>query len=138
MRKSGVNFIVLALLTAVAMAVTGCATTQVPSRTAYESGAVGAGVGAVAGALLDDDNSWRGGVIGAGLGALLGGAVGEISNRAARQAAYSQQPVVYTNAPGTRRVVADSVGRRGNCHIVKEKFYEHGQLVRETQREVCD
>ncbi|MCB2187053.1 MAG: glycine zipper 2TM domain-containing protein [Deltaproteobacteria bacterium] len=115
-----------------------CQPVQGPSPEAYKAGAVGAGVGAAAGALLDEDNRWRGGVIGAGLGALMGGAVGEISSRAAREAAQQQQPVYYTNGTGTRSVYAQPIGRQGNCHIVKEKYYEHGQLVKETEREVCE
>jgi hypothetical protein len=129
---------VTAAMMALVLSLAGCATTQGPSRQAYQGGAVGAGVGAAAGALIDKNNRWRGGVIGAGLGAILGGALGQISNRAAQEAAYQQRPVVYTNAPGTQRVEAAPVGRKGNCRIVKEKYYEHGQLVKETEREVCD
>jgi len=136
-----INCIAAVSLAAVlALGVLGCGGANVPepSRSGYQGGAVGAAVGATAGALLDDDNRWRGGVIGGALGAVLGGAMGEISNRAAQQAAYQQQPVVYTNQTGNQRVEAYPTQRRGNCHIVKEKFFEHGQLVRETEREVCN
>jgi uncharacterized membrane protein len=128
------------LVAALAFTALGCGGANVPSpsNSAYKGGAVGAGVGAAAGALLDEDNRWRGGVIGGALGAVLGGAMGEISNSAAQQAAYQQRPVAYTNQAGTRRVEAYPQYNRGNCHIVKEKFYEHGNLVRETEREVCN
>ena len=130
----------LLLVAALAFTALGCGASNVPSpsKAGYQGGAVGAGVGAAAGALLDDDNRWRGGVIGGALGAVLGGAMGEISNSAAQQAAYQRQPVAYTNQSGTRRVEAYPYQRRGNCQIVKEKFYEHGNLVRETEREVCN
>lgn len=65
----------------------GCATTYA----GYQGGAVGAGVGAVAGALIDADDPWRGGVIGAGLGAILGSAMGDISANTARNT-YRQPP----------------------------------------------
>ena len=138
MRNKLTSIAALALAAALAFTALGCAGANVPepSRAGYQGGAVGAAVGATAGALLDEDNRWRGGVIGGALGAVLGGALGEISNRAAHQAAYNQRPVVYTNQSGTRRVEAYPTRRRGNCHVVKEKFYEHGQLVRETEREV--
>ena len=128
------------LIAALAFTALGCGAANLPSpsRAGYQGGAVGAGVGAAAGALIDDDNRWRGGVIGGALGAVLGGAMGEISNSAAQQVAYQRQPVAYTNQTGTQRIEAYPYQRRGNCHIVKEKFYEHGNLVRETEREVCN
>lgn len=109
-----------------------------PSQAGYQGAAVGGGVGATAGALLDDNNRWRGGVIGGALGAVLGGAITEISSQAARQAAQQQQPVMYRNQSGTQSVVAQPISRRGNCYIVREKHYQNGQLVRVTEREVCD
>jgi uncharacterized membrane protein len=134
------NIAAFFLVAALAFTALGCGGANVPSpsNTAYKGGAVGAAVGGAAGALLDEDNRWRGGVIGGALGAVLGGAMGEISNSAAQQAAYQRQPVAYTNQAGTQRVEAYPYQRRGNCHIVKEKFYEHGNLVRETEREVCN
>ncbi len=65
----------------------GCATTYA----GYQGGAVGAGVGAVAGALIDAGNPWRGGAIGAGLGAILGSAMGDISANASRNN-YNHRP----------------------------------------------
>lgn len=140
MTRKHSNIAAILLIAALAFTALGCAGANVPSpsNSAYKGGAVGAGVGAAAGALLDSDNRWRGGVIGGALGAVLGGAMGEISNSAAQQAAYQRQPVVYTNQTGTQRVEAYPYQQRGNCHIVKEKFYEHGNLVRETEREVCN
>jgi hypothetical protein len=131
------KLITLAVLgIAICLLVAGCA--RGPSRTAYEGGTVGAGVGAVAGALIDDDNRWRGGVIGGALGAVLGGALGEISDRAANEAAYQRQPVAYSNQSGTQRLEAQPMYQSGNCQMVREKYYKHGRLVKVTEREVCN
>jgi outer membrane lipoprotein SlyB len=109
------------------------------SRSGYQGAAVGAGVGGVAGALLDPGNHWRGGVIGGSLGAVLGGTLGEISNRAARESAYNNRPVAYTNEANSQRVVAQPQRTtQGNCRVVREKYYEYGELVREVEREVCN
>ena len=135
--KHGAKFLVAALCLAMLVTAAGCAGGG-PSRTAVQSGAVGGAVGATAGALIDSDNRWRGGVIGGALGAVLGGALGEISSRASREAASRNQPVAYTNQAGTQRVEAVPGGRRGNCQMVTEKYYERGKLVREVQREVCN
>ena len=130
--------ILIVTILAIFTVFSGCATVpQQPSKQAYQTGAVGAGVGAAAGALIDKKNHWRGGVIGAGLGAILGGAVGEINNRAIREAAQQQQPVVYTNQAGNQRVEAIPHGPKGNCNMVTEKYYENGQLIKEVEREVC-
>lgn len=137
-KVSGVILMVMMVL-ALVVSFSGCAAMpQQPSRQAYQTGTVGAGVGAAAGALLDKKNHWRGGVIGAGLGAILGGAVGEINNRAIREAAAQQQPVIYTNQAGNQRVEAIPRQPNGNCRVVTERYYENGQLVKETDREVCE
>lgn len=133
------TFFTVLIVSVISLGLAGCAMQPVsPSKGAYQGGTVGAGVGAAAGALLDKKNAWRGGVIGAGLGAVLGGAMGEISNRAAQQAAAQQRPVVYTNGTGTQRVEVDPNRSRGNCHIVTERHYDNGQLIKEVEREVCE
>ncbi len=134
-RHSAIVVWSLVMVLAAALLAAGCATG--PSKEAYQGGAAGAAVGAAAGAMLDSDNAWRGGVIGGALGAVLGGALGEISSRAAREAAYHNRPVAYTNQSGTRRVVAQPGARQGNCQIITEKYYENGKLVKVTERQVC-
>lgn len=123
-----------ALMLAALILSVGC---QGPSRAGYQGGAVGGAVGATAGALLDSDNRWRGGVIGGALGAVLGGAVTEISSRASREAVHHQQPVAYQSQDGSQRVVAQPGPQYGRCQKVVEKYYERGQLVKVTEREVC-
>lgn len=132
--------IILTISLGLGLLVVGCGPRYDPglSRQTYEGAGVGAGVGAAAGALLDDDNRWRGGVIGGALGAVLGGAVTDIATRASSQAAYHNQPVSYSNQSGTQRVEAVPAGNRGNCQVVKEKYYEKGELVKVVEREVCN
>ncbi len=131
--KAMKTMVVVIMLSAVlALSVVGCA-----SRAGYQGAAVGAGVGGAAGALLDRHNRWRGGVIGGTLGAILGGSLGEISNRAAYESAQTNRPVAYTNQNGSQRVVAQPMYTRGNCRLVREKHYENGELIRTTEREIC-
>jgi len=101
---------------------------------------VGAGVGAAAGALIDKDNRWRGAVIGGALGGIFGGTLGEISDRAARQAAYEGKPVVYESQDGYRRVEAtpQSYNAETNCHKVRERIWEGDKLVKDQVKEVCE
>lgn len=101
---------------------------------------VGAGVGAAAGALIDKENRWRGAVIGGALGGIFGGTLGEISDRAAREAAYEGKPVVYESQDGYRRVeaVPESYNERTNCHKVRERVWEGGELVKDQVKEVCE
>lgn len=127
----------LASLLAVVLLAAGCATSQGPSKAAYQGAGVGAATGAVAGALLDDDNRWKGGVIGGALGAMLGGALGEISHRdatppPASQGAYYQP--AYSPQPASYRT-----GSAAPCRTVTEKHYDQdGKLIKVIQREVCD
>ena len=124
----------LALVVGLAAAGTGCSLYQ-PSRSESEGALVGGATGAVAGALLD---SWRGGVIGGVIGVVAGATLGHIMDRAARESAQHNKPVTYTSQNGAQRVQTQPVGRTGDCQIIKEKYYENGQLVRETERRVCN
>lgn len=133
-RTVSIGLVMLVLLAAVLTSACGG---RGPSQGAYQGAGVGAAVGGAAGALIDEDNRWRGGVIGGTLGAVFGGAMGEISNRAATQASTYQKPVYYQNQAG-QRVEAYPEGSRGNCHVVKEKYYDQGQLVKVVERTVCD
>lgn len=125
--------VVLALALALPLAWSGCA--YEPSRGEVQGGAVGAGVGAVAGALIA---GWRGGVIGAALGAVAGASITHIATRASREAAHHQKPVAYTDDSGVHRVEAVPVATRGNCRTVVERYYERDKLVKETRNEICD
>lgn len=112
------------------------------ARTDYtgQGAAVGGGLGALAGALLDDDNHWRGAVIGGLIGAALGGTLTEVSQRASREAAAEGRPVAYQSNDGFQRVEASPVGYNANtkCHKVREKVWQDGQLVKDEITEVCE
>lgn len=101
---------------------------------------VGAGVGAAAGALIDKENRWRGAVIGGALGGIFGGTIGEMTDHAAREAAREGKPVVYQSEDGYRRVEAtpQSYNEQTNCHKVRERVWEGGELVKDQVREVCE
>ncbi|RJX29636.1 MAG: glycine zipper 2TM domain-containing protein [Desulfarculus sp.] len=128
---------IIALATCLALGLTllgvGCGL----QSSTYEGAGVGGATGAVAGALLDS-NAWRGGVIGGALGALAGGAITYIATHASRQAAQSNRPVAYTKNDGTERVTATPTGTRGNCKVVKERYYKNGEMYKEVEREVCE
>jgi hypothetical protein len=117
-----------------------CATLQPTSQRTYEGAGVGAALGSVAGLLIDKDNRWRGAVIGGLIGAAVGGTVTEISQRAAREAAYEGRPVAYQSADGFQRVEATPVGYDAStkCHKVRERVWQDGQLVKDEVREVCE
>jgi len=128
-------YLIRALAAVLALAMlSGCSLWQGASPEA-KGGAVGGATGTVAGALL---GGWRGGVIGGALGVVAGATIAHIAAQASREAAHNQKPVSYTNEAGTHRVDAFPVASRGRCHTVKEKFFENGQVVKETEREVCD
>jgi hypothetical protein len=101
---------------------------------------VGAGVGGIAGALLDSHNPWRGGLIGAALGAVAGATITELSARASREAAYSGRPVEYRTEDGRGVYRADPVGSnpQTRCSKIHERAWEDGRLVKDQIREVCE
>lgn len=87
----------------------GCETMN-NNRTATGAG-IGAVGGAIAGALIDEDNRWRGGAIGAAAGAAVGGGIGYVLQKqkesfdriqeleARQQTVYIQQPAPPPPAP---------------------------------------
>ncbi|MDD3553356.1 MAG: YMGG-like glycine zipper-containing protein [Deltaproteobacteria bacterium] len=120
-------------LCAISCSVWACAQ---PTQSNYEGAAVGAGVGAVAGALIDKRNPWRGAVVGGALGAVAGGSLAEVSKRAAYEARSSNRPVYYERQMdngGWQRIEAQpqpQYSRSGNrCVLVKT--FENGRVVDE-------
>jgi len=117
------------VLTLLVFSFSACA----PTQSNYEGAALLGAVGAGAGALIDKDNPWRGAAIGAGIGALAGAGMAEVSKRAAREAVASGQPVTYSQrtTTGWNRVEAVPTMRGGQrCAVVKT--YENGRLASET------
>lgn len=126
----------MSLLTVGVLFLSSCVTTQ---RT-YESAALGGAIGAAAGALIDQNNSWRGAVIGGSLGAALGGITTEMAARAARESAMTGRPVAYQSTDGWQRVEANPVAYNTHtkCHKVRERIWQDGQLIKDRIREVCE
>ncbi len=125
----------------VAVFLTSCAYDSYrPSQTTYEGGTIGAITGAVAGAILTNNNKWKGGVIGGVIGAIAGATIAEISKRGAIEAAQTNQPVRYTTEDGKAVYEAKPVGydAKTKCHKVQEKIYENGKLVKDQVKEVCE
>lgn len=110
------------------------------TKSVGEGAGIGAAVGAAAGALIDKENRWRGASIGSALGAVFGSSLADISERAAREAAQEGNPVVYSSEDGYRRIEATPQGfnERTNCHKVRERVWEDGQLIKDTVNEVCE
>jgi hypothetical protein len=136
-RENKDKWVVIVLLL-VLVAFASCAAYQQQSG-AVKGGAVGAGVGGVAGALVDRGNPWRGGIIGGVLGAVLGATVGDISDRGAYEASQANKPVEYYTEDRRGRYYAEPMeyNSRTRCHRVHEKVWEDGRLVKDRIREVC-
>lgn len=124
------------IMLAVFLSLSSCAT----RRHTATGAAVGGGLGALAGALIDSDNSWRGAVIGGLIGAALGGTMTEISQAAAEEAAAEGRPVAYQSNDGFQRVEATPVeyDAQTKCHKVRERVWQDGRLVKDEVREVCE
>jgi outer membrane lipoprotein SlyB len=113
--------------------------------TGMRGAGVGAGVGGIAGALVDRHNPYRGALIGAALGAFAGGAISEIAAQTARQAAIQNRPVEYRDEQNRPIIQAIPAGynynpQQGRCRVVKiihNKVIEDGQVVLDKEQEVC-
>ena len=134
--KASIGLLILALVASLALA--GCAADPATQNQAMKGAALGAGLGGLAGALINDSNRWQGGVIGAAIGAAMAGGTAYIAAQASSQAAHAQKPVAYNQYQSKRRVEAYPVARKGDCTMVREKYYEHGKLVKEVERQVCN
>ncbi|HMK56170.1 MAG TPA: glycine zipper 2TM domain-containing protein [Dissulfurispiraceae bacterium] len=112
----------------------GCTPAQV------QGGGVGAGVGGIAGALLDHKNPWRGGLIGAALGGVFGATLGDISDRASYEAAQANRAARYRTEDG--RVVyqadPDGVDEGTRCRKIRERVWDDDRLIKDRVREVCE
>jgi hypothetical protein len=100
---------------------------------------IGAAVGGIAGALLDNGNPWRGAVIGGALGAMAGATVTDISMKASQEAAATGKPVEYRTTDGRGVYRADPIGynARTNCHKIQERVWEDGKLIKNEIKEIC-
>ncbi len=128
------KFVLLTIMMAIASMLYSCTPAQV------QGGGIGAGVGGVAGALLDHSNPWRGGLIGAALGGVFGATIGDISDRASREAAEANKAALYRTEDGRGVYRADPLGydERTHCKKVRERIWEDNQLIKDRVREVCE
>lgn len=83
------------LLAIIFVLLSGCAITEDEVGTVVGSSAIGAGIGALAGAALTPWNRWRGAQRGALAGAAIGGVVGVNNAVQARHYQYSTQQANY-------------------------------------------
>lgn len=128
------KLIILAIVLIIASMLYSCTPAQV------QGGGVGAGVGGIAGALLDHSNPWRGGLIGAALGGVFGATIGDISDRASREAVQANRAALYRTEDGRGVYRADPLGydERTHCKKVRERVWEDDRIVKDRVREVCE
>jgi hypothetical protein len=128
------NIVSIVLTLSLVFVVYGC------TKYHAQGAGVGAVAGGVAGALIDSKNPWRGGVIGAAIGGVAGATLVDISMRASQEAAAEGQPVEYRTEDGRAVYRADPIDydARTDCHKVRERVWEDGQLVKDQVREVCE
>jgi hypothetical protein len=140
MKKRLISLLIAISLVSSVFGVSSLLSSCATSPETYQGAAVGTGLGAVAGALIDRHNSWRGAVIGGVLGGIFGGTVTEISQRAAREAAYEGRPVAYQSQDGFQRVEAYPLdyNAQTRCHKVRVWVWQDDQLVKDEVREVCE
>jgi hypothetical protein len=140
MKKKAISALVIASLVFSIFGASSLFSSCATSPQTYQGAAIGTGLGALAGALIDTNNGWRGAVIGGLIGGVLTGTIAEISTRAARDAANEGRPVAYQSRDGFQRVEATPVGydAQTRCHKVHERVWQDNQLVKDEVREVCE
>ncbi|MBI5586001.1 MAG: hypothetical protein HY892_19490 [Deltaproteobacteria bacterium] len=91
------------------------------------------------GTFTDRETQWRGMVLGGPFHPPVSGNVQEISRRAGTESIRKQMPVVYLSLDGRQRLEAVWLekGKDGPCHLVRERRFQDGQLVREEVKKVC-
>jgi hypothetical protein len=110
-----------------------------PDRYNTQAGAaIGAGAGALLGQAIGHNtkSTLIGLTAGTILGALVGNAVDQ-DYQAARDAAQHGKPVIYYDRTGRAVEAIPLNGSAGDCRVVRKRFWENGDLVRETVEEVC-
>ncbi len=113
-----------------------CTTTQ--QSASYQGATLGAAVGAVTGAMLDNNNPWRGAVIGATAGAVLGGGLTEISSQASANAASTGHTVVYRQGDNVVEATPLSYNQQTKCHKIRKRIWKKGRLIEDRVEEVCE
>lgn len=128
------------LLIATALLVS-CATAHPDRYNTQRGAAIGAGIGALSGALIGRNG--RGALIGAGVGTMLGAIVGNAvdqQHQIAREAALTNRRVVYYDDRNERAIEAipGPEDEHTKCRKVTKREWEKGYLVAERVEEVCE
>ena len=128
------------LLIAAALLVS-CATAHPHHYNTQRGAAIGAGIGALSGALIGRNG--RGALIGAGVGTMLGAIVGNAvdqQHQIAREAALTNRRVVYYDDRNERAIEAipGPEDEQTKCRKVTKREWEKGYLVSERVEEVCE
>ena len=128
------------LLIATALLVS-CATAHPDRYNTQRGAAIGAGIGALSGALIGRNG--RGALIGAGVGTMLGAIVGNAvdqQHQIAREAALTNRRVVYYDDSNQRAIEAipGPEDEHTKCRKVTKREWEKGYLVSERVEEVCE
>ena len=91
------------------------------------------------GTFADRETQWRGMVLGGPFHPPVSGNLQEISRRAGEETIRKQLPVIYLSLDGRQRLEAVWLGKGENdpCHLIRERLYQDGQLVREEFKKVC-
>ena len=128
------------MLTALVLLVS-CATAHPGRYNTQRGAAIGAGIGALSGALIGRNG--RGALIGAGVGTMLGAIVGNAvdqQHQIAREAALTNRRVVYYDDANERAIEAipGPEDQHTKCRKVTKREWEKGYLVAERVEEVCE
>ena len=118
-----------------------CATAHPDRFNTQRGAAIGAGIGALSGALIGRNG--RGALIGAGVGTMLGAIVGNAvdqQHQIAREAALTNRRVVYYDDENERAIEAipGPEDKHTKCRKVTKREWEKGYLVSERVEEVCE
>jgi uncharacterized protein YcfJ len=128
------------ILMALALLVS-CATAHPDRYNTQRGAAIGAGIGALSGALIGRNG--RGALIGAGVGTMLGAIVGNAvdqQHQIAREAALTNRRVVYYDDKNDHAIEAipGPEDEQTKCRKVTKREWEKGYLVSERVEEVCE
>ena len=118
-----------------------CATAHPDRYNTQRGAAIGAGIGALSGALIGRNG--KGALIGAGVGTMLGAIVGNAvdqQHQIAREAALTNRRVVYYDDRNERAIEAipGPEDEHTKCRKVTKREWEKGYLVSERVEEVCE
>ena len=119
----------------------GCASARPDYYNTQRGAAIGAGIGALSGALIGRNG--RGMLIGAGVGTALGAVLGNAvdqQHQIAREAALTNRRVVYYDDENERAIEAipGPEDEQTKCRKVTKREWDKGYLVSERVEEVCE